>query len=134
MASTTPARRTTTARKRATPKPVRTAPPDGFEPIHIPADEDVVEEREPLFYIGDTEYTVPLNIPMGATLEYLRIAREQGEVFAAPPFLTRVLGEDAYTALEQARGLTGEQLDRIVQHLIDRALGRSEEEGKAGAA
>lgn len=133
MASTT-TRRTTTTRKRATPKPVRTVSPDGFEPIHIPADEDVVEEREPLFYIGDTEYTVPLSIPMGAALEYLRIASERGEVFAAPPFLSRVLGEDAYRALEQAKGLTGDQLDRIVQRLIDRALGRSDGEGKAGAA
>lgn len=132
MASTTPAR---PARKRATPKPVRPVAADGFEPIRIPANEDVVEEREPLFYIGDTEYTVPTSIPMGAALEYLRIAAERGEIFAAPPFLTRVLGEDAYMALEQAKGLTDEQLNRIVQRLIDRALGRSEQDGgKAGAA
>lgn len=132
MASTTPPR---PARKRATPKPVRpNRAADGFEPIRIPANEDVVEEREPLFYIGDTEYTVPTSIPMGAALEYLRIASQRGEIMAAPPFLTRVLGEDAYMALEQAKGLTDEQLNRIVQRLIDRALGRSEEGGKAGAA
>lgn len=46
-----------------------------------------------------------------------------------------VLGEDAYLALEQSRGLTDEQLEQIVEIIVNQALGRQEgkgeEEGKA---
>lgn len=121
------------ARKRATPKPVAgpTDTPD-FEPIYIDADEDAVEERVPLFYIGKTEYTIPKVIPPGAALEYLRHAGEQGQEVAVPPLLIRVLGEAAYLALEQSKALKEGQLERIVQLIIDLAMGRKEtKEGKA---
>jgi hypothetical protein len=134
MASTTPARtrQTTAARKRPASKPTGPAAALDFEPIHIEADEDVVEERVPLFYIGDTEYTIPKEIPVGVGLEYLRIAAEIGQELAAPALLTRVLGTEAYKALEKSRGLKGEQLERIIQIVIDLALGRGEKkEGKA---
>jgi hypothetical protein len=103
----------------------------GFEPVRIAADEDVEDEREPLFYIGDTEYTIPKNIPMGVALEYMRVAGEIGEQLAAPPLLIRVLGQEGYDALEQCKGLTDEQMTRIVDHVVNRALGRSEAGGKA---
>lgn len=131
MAPTT-ARTSTAARKRAAPKPVGGAGALDFEPIRIEANEDVVEERVPLFYIGDTEYTIPKVIPTGAALQYLRIAGERGEQFAAPLLLTRVLGEDAYQALEDSKALEDEQLERIIKIVIDLALGRKEKkEGKA---
>lgn len=130
MASTT-TRQTTAARKRAAPKPPAATSYLDFEPVRIAADEDVIEEREPLFYIGAVEYTIPTNIPVGVALEYMRIAGEIGEQLAAPPLLTRVLGEEGYMALEQSKGLTDDQLKRIVDHVVDRALGRSEAGGKA---
>lgn len=133
MASTTArTRQTTAARKRAAPKPVEGAGALDFEPIRIEANEDVVEERVPLFYIGETEYTIPKSIPTGAALQYLRIAGERGEQFAAPTLLTRVLGEDAYQALEESKALDDDQLERIIKIVIDLALGRGEKrEGKA---
>lgn len=132
MASTTPARtrQTAAARKRTAAKP--TAALD-FEPIRIDSDDDYEEERVPLFYIGDTEYTIPKEIPPGAALEYLRTAGERGEQFAAPIILTRVLGEDAYRALESSKALKDDQLQQIIQIVIDLSLGRGEKkEGKAG--
>lgn len=132
MASTTPARtrQSTAARKRAAVKPAHGAL--DFEPIHIPADDDIEEERVPLFYIGDTEYTIPKVIPSGVALQYLRVAGERGQDFAAPILLTRVLGEEAYEALENSRNLTEDQLRQIVQLVIDLALGKREtKEGKA---
>ncbi|WP_030344758.1 hypothetical protein [Streptomyces sp. NRRL S-1022] len=135
MAST-PARtrQTTAARKRAAAKPTGAATPLDFEPIRIAADDDIEEERVPLFYIGDTEYTIPKDIPPGVALQYLRTAGEMGEQFAAPVLLTRVLGEEAYEALESSRALTDEQLQRIIQIVVDLSLGRGEkEEGKATA-
>lgn len=130
MASTT--RQVTAAKKRIAPKPAAVAPDFDFEPIHIAADEDVEEERVPLFYIGTTEYSVPKNIPAGVGLEYLRVASERGETMAAPVLLTRVLGEEAYTALEKSRGLKEEQLAQIIQIIVDRAMGPGEKAGKAG--
>lgn len=133
MASTSSTRQATAARRRATPKPVTgaAAVASAFEPVRIAADEDVVEESEPLFYIGEVEYSIPKNIPVGVALEYMRIAGQIGEELAAPPLLIRVLGEEGYTALEQSKGLNKEQMERIVDHVVDRALGRSEAGGKA---
>lgn len=131
MASTT--RQVTAAKRRpSAPKPAAVTSEPDFEPIRIDADEDVPEGRVPLFYIGDTEYSVPSNIPAGVGLEYLRIASERGEELAAPALLTRVLGEEAYTALEQSRGLKEKQLTQIIQIIVDRAMGSREKEGKAG--
>lgn len=131
MASTTRTRQSTAAaRKRAAAKP-----DDGaldFEPIRIEADDDTrEEERVPLFYIGDTEYTIPKHIPRGVALRYLRHASEVGHELATAPLLIRVLGEDAYKALEESKALTDEQLDDIVDIIIRQALGKKGKEGKA---
>lgn len=127
MASTTTRQ---PARKKAATR--QTAPAAAFEPIHIVADEDVPDERVPLFYIGDVEYTVPASVPVGMALEYLRVAREAGAEVGAGALLSRALGEEAYLALEKSRGLTDEQLNQIIGIVLDLALGRSEKEGKAG--
>lgn len=139
MASTTTARtrtRQATTRGTVARRPVSTlaaADPE-FEPIRIPANDEIEEQRVPIFYIGDTEYTVPASIPAGVALEYLRVSAAVGPDAASGVILTRVLGEEAYTALEQARGLTGDQLMQIVQLVVDQAMGalESEKEGKAG--
>jgi hypothetical protein len=130
MASTT-RQSTAAARKRAASKPVNGIDADDFEPIHIAANEDVVEERVPLFFIGDDEYTIPKAIPPGVALEFLREAREHGRDLATAPLLIRVLGEDAYTALEQSKALDEDQMQWIVDKVLDLALGRKKKEGKA---
>ena len=129
MASTT--RQTAAARKRAAAKPTTTEDALDFEPIRIAANEDVVEERVPLFYIGDDEYTIPKTIPPGVALQFLREAREHGRDLATAPLLTRVLGEDAYEALEQSKALTEDQMEWIVNKVLDLALSRETKEGKA---
>ncbi|MFB7244647.1 hypothetical protein ACFCYX_19565 [Streptomyces populi] len=130
MASTTRQTTAAAARKRAAAKPAVSGDLD-FEPIRIAADDEVVEERVPLFYIGDTEYTIPKQIPRGVALKYLRNASEVGHELATAPLLIRVLGEDAYTALEESRAMTGPQLEQIVDIIIKQALGAQETEGKA---
>lgn len=130
MASTT-RQGTAAARKRAAAKPAIGGGLD-FEPIRIAADDEVEEERVTLFYIGDTEYTIPKEIPPGVALQYLRTAAEVGEQFAAPTLLTRVLGEEAYEALESSKALKDDQLQQIIQIVVDLSLGRGEKkEGKA---
>ena len=134
MASTT--RQSTAAaaaaRKRAAAKTANGGADVGFEPIRIAADDEVVEERVPLFYIGDTEYTIPKHIPRGVALQYLRQAGERGHELATAPLLIRVLGEEAYEALEQSKALEDAQLAAIVDIIVGQALGRQEDEkGKA---
>jgi len=129
MASTT--RQATAARKRAAAKPTSTEGGSGFEPIRIAANDTVEEERVPLFFIGDDEYTIPKKIPRGVALQYLRHVSEVGHEVATAPLLIRVLGEDAYLALEQSKAMTGEQLEQIVDIIIKQALGEQEKEGKA---
>lgn len=131
MASTTArTRQTAAARKRAAAKPTE-APGDlGFEPIQIAADdEEAVEERVPLFYIGKVEYTIPKHISRGVALQYLRQASEVGHELATAPLLIRVLGEEAYLDLEQSREMTSEQLEKIVNIIVKQALGGQEEKG-----
>lgn len=131
MASTTPARtrQTAAARKRAAAKPVNGNADLDFEPIRIAANDDIPEDRVALFFIGDTEYTAPKEISRGPILKYLRLAGELGPEAAAPHLLIRVLGEEAYMALEDSDALTEEQFDSIVKEIIRRGLGN--EEGKA---
>lgn len=128
MAPTT--RQTTAARKRTAAKPAQDAA--DFEPIRIAADDDTEEERVPLFYIGDDEYTIPKVIPKGVALQYLRQAAQVGHELATAPLLIRVLGEDAYTALEESNALTDEQLESIIGIIVKQALGNQED--KAGKA
>lgn len=129
MASTT--RQTTAARKRAAAKPTSTEQALAFEPIRIASNDDIAVERVPLFYIGDDEYTIPKSISPGVALQFLREAREHGRDIATAPLLTRVLGEDAYKALEQSEALEEEQMEWIVDKVLDLALSRKPKEGKA---
>lgn len=131
-ASTRTRQTTAAARKRAAAKPASGSGGVDFEPIHIPADDEVVEERVPLFYIGTTEYSIPKTIPKGVALQYMRHAAEVGHELATAPLLIRVLGEDAYMALEQSKALDEDQLERIVDIIIKLALGN--QEGKEGKA
>jgi hypothetical protein len=131
MAPTT--RQTTAARKRTAPKPApTTADGTDFEPIRIVANEDAPQERVPLFYIGDTEYTAPKEISRGPILKYLRLAGEIGPEPAAPQLLIRVLGEESYMALEESDALTEEQFDAIVNEIIKRGMGPGEGKAKRG--
>ena len=89
--------------------------------------------RVPLFFVGDDEYTIPKDVPVGAALEYLRVAKDRGQEVAVGALLTRVLGEEAYVALEQSRGLKQDQLDQIVSLVMDLSLGRAEQKGGKAA-
>ena len=129
MASTTRStRQTTAARKRAASNPANRGDLD-FEPIRIASNDEVPDDRVALFFIGDTEYTAPREISRGPILKYLRLAGEVGPEAAAPHLLIRVLGEEAYMALEDSDALNEEQFDSIVKEIIRRGLGN--EEGKA---
>lgn len=130
MASTT-RQSTAAARKRAAATPTAVDGDLDFEPIRIAADDEIEVERVPLFYIGDDEYTIPKEIPPGVALQYLREAREYGRELATAPLLISVLGEEAYRALEKSKALNEDQMEWIIDKVLDLALSRKKQEGKA---
>lgn len=122
MATRTPAKRT--------PKPTPTPPPSTFEPLRIGATGHTTDPGVPLFYLSDTEYRIPTRVPQGAVLEFLRLQRTEGEMAAGQRLLERLLGTDAYTALEQSDEVTDEHLRHILQLVVNHAAGVVVEPGK----
>lgn len=103
------------ARIRSTPMP---------EPLHLYSDDAPDEvEVQPLFYLDDEEYCIPVEFPTNVALQYLRQARVNGENVALGWLLEEILGEDAYAALMNYRGLRPEHLDHINTVVGQLALG-----------
>lgn len=126
-------------KRRATSSPKRktTAPPvaasDGDAEVVELSSAVVEEERVGLFSIDGDVYTIPKVVPQGIALEFLRMSREYGENIAAQRLLERLLGAEAYTALEQCPSLDDVKMQRIVDMAQKIAFGDAEVKGgKAG--
>ncbi|MFI5687905.1 hypothetical protein [Streptomyces sp. NPDC051636] len=130
MASTTTprTRQTTAARKRAAPKPTPAVDEKEFELVELTSTVEG-EERVGLFSIDGTVYTIPKVVPQGIALEFLRIGREHGENVAAVRLLERLLGPEAYTALEQCPTLDDQKMQQIMDMAQKIAFGRAEVKG-----
>lgn len=76
-------------------------------------DEDQFAEREPLFSIDGTEYTIPVRVSPTHTLRYLDIWSQAGVGIALIYALKDSLGADGYRVLTEC-ALTQEHLDLIV--------------------
>jgi hypothetical protein len=128
MASTTTSRtrQTTAARKRAAVKP--TPVEEEYELVELSSTVEE-EERVGLFSIDGTVYTIPKVVPQGIALEFLRIGREHGENVAAVRLLERLLGPDAYTALEQCPTLDDQKMQQIMDMAQKIAFGKAEVKG-----
>lgn len=126
MASTSPARtrQAAAARKRAAAKPLE----DEFEVVEL-SSEAVDEERVPLFSIDGRVYSIPRMVPQGISLEYLRVARQFGENAAAGRLLERLLGEEAYTALEECPSLDDAKMEKIMEMAQKITFGKAEIKG-----
>ncbi len=72
-------------------------------------------KREPLFYLDDVEYTVPVRFPASTALEYMYLLRTEGFQDAYEFALAEGLGEDGYRALRQFKGLKPEQVGAVFQ-------------------
>jgi hypothetical protein len=129
MASTTPARtrQTAAARKRAAARP-KPAADEEYELVELSsAIED--EERVALFSIDGEVFTVPKVVPQGISLEFVRLGREYGESVAAVRLLERMLGPEAYTALEQCPTLDDKKMQKILDMAQKIAFGKAEVKG-----
>lgn len=125
--------RTSPAKRAAAKRPVPIGA-GGFEPIRLTSAPAVDEDRVPLFYIDDAEYSIPRTIAKSVSLEYLRLARQHGEGIAAQRLLERLLGAEGYEALEQSDTVTDAQIEDICALAVRLAFGDAESEGKAKTA
>lgn len=91
----------------------RPTPRDDVLHLTTPED-DPFAEREVLFTIDGTEYTVPRQVPAGAALQYIELggsfAADQAILFA----LRYALGDEGYEALRGYKALTNEHLAKVI--------------------
>ena len=115
----------TTAKSTNGPAPAKAVvAPAPIELTDEPTDE--FDEREPLFSLRGTVYTVPVKAPVADTLLYSEVFVEHGIDAAILWAMKRTLGEAGYRALVQHRSLTEQQLADII------AVVRSKFDGSKG--
>lgn len=85
--------------------------------LRLPAEdegEDQFSEREPLFTIGGTEYTVLVQVSAGAGIEYLERQLNFGPDAAIIWAMRYAIGDEGVAALYSYRKLTNEHLAAVV--------------------
>lgn len=97
-----------------------------FEVLRLTRRTDRAEEREPLFYIDDVEYTILKRPSPNVGLQCLHLFRTQGDGVATDYVLAKLLGPEGYAALREYDDLTPPQYKQICQIAIKRALGSLE--------
>jgi hypothetical protein len=117
-----------TAKTPAARRPARKPAPaaDTYEPVHLPEETEVPEERVPLFYIGDREYSVVKRPGVNIALQYLHLTRTKGETIAQDFLLEELLGVEGYEALRNYNALKPEQFERIVEVANELTMGSLE--------
>ena len=87
-----------------------------MEPLNLDAlpQEAAVADEVHLFTLNDVDYYVPGAIPAGVTLQFLKMARREGEIQAGGWLMEQVLGEEAYDTLMMWKGLTDDILNQLV--------------------
>jgi hypothetical protein len=105
--------------KRANPARARVSRINGAAPsaplvLSSKDDADPFTEREPLFELDGTVYTVPVKVPASYTIRYLDLWAERGIGVAVIYALKTALGEQGYAALTAYTKLTQAQLDQVI--------------------
>jgi hypothetical protein len=114
-------RKTSTARKRPAAKP---APALG---LVLGTDEDrsavaaLVADREPLFSVGETTYTIPRNVPVSWSMKAYALAVTDGETAVLNFAARKLLTDEAYMALIDSEP-SDEKLHTVLKALVDRIL------------
>jgi hypothetical protein len=91
---------------------------------------DEEEQREPLFYIDDVEYTIPVEPPAGIGLEAMHMIAQGGPAAGAAVedyIMGEMLGEDGWAALRECRTLKMADYRRLVQVCTEKVMGAEED-------
>jgi hypothetical protein len=109
-------------------------PPAGIEVLRI-TPRDGAAERVPLFYVGDTEFTMPAHPGANIALEYMEILAGSGdsadgaqkaEAQAYTYLFRKMLGDDGYKALKDCDDLTMADLGQLISILVKHTMGALE--------
>lgn len=128
MAARVTATKKTPAKRPARPQPTPAIEPasDSFEVLRLTTSSKANEERVPVFYIDDVEYTIPARPRMNIALQFMHLAREQGDSQAMDYLLGKLLGEEGYRALREYDDLLPEQFTQITEIATKLTLGALE--------
>lgn len=102
---------------------------DGYEPLALstPTRAERAEvEMEPLFFIDDTEYGIPVTFPPSLALIYLD-ALDEGRDIAVARVLREAIGKPGWTALitfVRKGGAIGEQaMGAMMNRVLEKVMG-----------
>lgn len=99
--------------------------------LRFSAESDEPEEREPLFYINDAEYTIPVEPGPGIGMEALHIIAEGGGSAVAMAMaddyvMTEMLGAEGWEALRGCKTVKRADMLHLIQVCTQKALGALE--------
>ena len=128
-ANATPASKRKPASRKPAAPPTPPAAPDG--PLRFST--ATPPEREPLFYIDGTEYTIPVKPPAHIGIEASKMVVEgDGSTrtgMEAEEFVMReMLGEEGFAALIACEHVSLDDYKHLLGIVTDRAMGRGEAE------
>lgn len=94
--------------------------------IEIVTTNPAFAEREPLFSIDGTVYTVPKEISGTLALGFLDQVRDHGEAIAMGWLLREVLGAEAHAALAACKTVTAAQMAAVMSVVRDKTMAAME--------
>jgi hypothetical protein len=89
------------------------------------------EEREPLFYIDDECFTIPVSPPASIGLEAMHMTARGGMAAAAATedyIMSEMLGDEGWAALRACKTLKLADYRRLVQVCMEKAVGPQEDD------
>lgn len=117
-------RNTSTPRRAATKKPAATT----TSVLRLDRQENVdkvaamVADREPLFSVGEVEYTIPKKVPAAWTIKTTELALSVSELAAVEYAMGKMLSEEGYKALADCETLTYTDFEIIRDAVLARIL------------
>lgn len=98
-----------------------------WTPLQLSSEEVPETTRMPLFYLDDKQYDITMPFPVNLSLQYLRMARTEGENIATGWLMEQVLGVETFEALMNYKGLKASHLKKIGHLVSNLALGAVED-------
>ena len=105
-----------------------TDPWAGYTPFRYdPEAPELEEERMPLFYMGDKEYTAPRRVSAPTALKCLETAARQGVAAATYQVVIDAIVEEAFQVLTDAKMVPYEEAQAMISQLGKVYFGQSME-------
>jgi len=84
--------------------------------------ERMLADREPLFTVAGTTYTIPKVVPVAWSLQAFNIAMTSGEYAAITWSCAKILDPAAWIALQDCQTLTSKNLDAVFKAVMDKVI------------